>query len=337
VLVTRWPSQWTGLVSRRGRGGPAANADTYEPSISGDGNRIAFTTAASNLGATKGRSQVFVRDRKRGTTEQVSHARGYASSPAISGDGRRVAFVARDAAGATLIYLHDLSKHTTLRVSSPHDGVALGPAVSASGRFVAYTAVTDGRSTVMLRDIRRAVSVVVSRATGHHGAIARGDATDPSISADGRRVAFSSTATNLSTDKPDDRRGVFVRDMRRGTTTLVSAKVPPAAGSAAPPLAPPVEVRSAPAALLAHQIAIVDNAFNHGDDRPVARLRAGRQLTWVWRSRQSHQVMLASGPGDVRSPTQSHGRFSIRLTRPGTYRFVCSIHAPGMRMTAIVR
>jgi hypothetical protein len=29
--------------------------------------------------------------------------------------------------------------------------------------------------------------------------------------------------------------------------------------------------------------------------------------------------------------------FSIRLTTPGTYRFVCSIHAPGMRMTPIVR
>jgi plastocyanin len=224
-----------------------------------------------------------------------------------------------------------------LRVSSPRDGVALGPAVSASGRFIAYTAVADGRSTVMLRDIRRAASVVVSRATGHPGAVARGDATDPSISAAGRRVAFSSTATNLSPDKPDDRRGVFVRDMRRGTTTLVSAKAPPAAGSTAAPLAPPLEGRNAPAGLGARQVAIVDNAFNHGDDRPVARLHAGQQLTWLWRSRQSHQVTLASGPGAVRSPTQSHGRFSVRLARPGTYVFVCSIHAPGMRMTAIVR
>jgi Tol biopolymer transport system component/plastocyanin len=337
VFATRWPSQRIELVSRRGRGGPAANADTYEPVISGDGNRIAFTTAASNLGAPVRRSQVFMRDRRRGTTVQVSHARGYASSPAISADGRRVAFVARDAAGTTQIYLSDLHKHTTLRVSSQRDGVALGPAVSASGRFVAYTAVRDNRSTVMLRDIRRAVSVVVSRATGHRGALARGDATDASISGDGRRVAFSSTATNLSSDKPDDRRGVFVRDMRRGTTTLVSAKVAPTADSAAPPPPQAPELRSARAALGARQIAIVDNAFNHGDDRPLARLHAGQRLTWLWRSRQSHQVTLASGPGDVRSPTQSHGRFSIRLTRPGIYRFVCSIHAPGMRMTAVVR
>jgi plastocyanin len=188
----------------------------------------------------------------------------------------------------------------------------------------------------MWRDMRRADPVAASRATGHLGEMARGDAADPSISADGRRVAFSSTATNLSADKPDDRRGVFVRDIRRGTTTLVSAKVAPAAGSAAPPLAEPLEARSAPA-LGARQIAIIDNAFNHGSDRPVARLREGQQLTWLWRSRQSHQVTLASGPGEVHSPTQSRGRFSIHLTKPGTYRFVCSIHAPGMRMTAIVR
>jgi Tol biopolymer transport system component/plastocyanin len=315
VLVTLWSSRRTLLVSRRGRSGPAADADTYEPSISGDGNRIAFTTAASNLGAPGGRSQVFVRDRRRGTTELV----GRGASPAISADGRRVAFAA-----GRRVFVRDLAGRRTVRVSSPGDGVALGPAVSATGRFVAYTAIANGRSRVMLRDLRRRAPVVVAR-----------DAVDPSISGSGRLVAFSSTA--WVPGKPDDRRGVFVRDLRAGTTQLASAKVPPPApGAPTPPLAAPVKAIPT-VALGAHQVAIVDNAFHQGSDRPVVRLDAGQRLTWLWRSRQSHEVTLYRGPGAIRSPTQSSGRYSARLSRPGTYEFVCAIHAPGMRMTAIVR
>ncbi len=47
--------------------------------------------------------------------------------------------------------------------------------------------------------------------------------------------------------------------------------------------------------------------------------------------------MLASPARLLRSPAQASGRYSVRLTRPGTYDFVCAIHAPGMHMTAIVR
>jgi plastocyanin len=104
-------------------------------------------------------------------------------------------------------------------------------------------------------------------------------------------------------------------------------KLPPAAGL------PGVR----PLHLHAHQVAIVDNAFHHGTDRPTIQLRAGQRLTWVWRSQQSHQVLLATPERLLRSHTQTHGRFSVRLTKPGTYDFVCSIHAPGMHMTAIVR
>jgi plastocyanin len=148
-------------------------------------------------------------------------------------------------------------------------------------------------------------------------------------------VAFSSTAP--VTGKPDDRRGVFVRDMRAATARLASAVVPPPGGGAKPVLAPPLKAIPTSAALGTHQVAIVDNAFHRGSDRPVVRLTAGQRLTWLWRSRQSHEVSLYRGPGVASSPAQSHGRYSVRLTRPGTYRFVCAIHAPGMTMTAIVR
>jgi plastocyanin len=315
VLVTLWPSRRTVLVSRRGRSGPAANADTYEPSISRDGNRIAFTSAASNLGAAGGRSTVFVRDRARGLNIVV----GRGASPAISGDGRHVAF-----AKGRRVFVRDLDSGTTRGVSRARDGVALGPAISAGGRFVAYTATTGATSTVMLRDLRRRRTIVVAR-----------DATDPSVSADGRLVAFSSTRSIAG--KPDDRRGVLMRDMRTGRTALVSAKVPPPGGGPVPPLAAPLKPVAATPALGARQVEIVDNAFHRGTDRPLIRLDAGQRLTWLWRSRQSHEVQLYRGPGQVLSPTQTAGHYSVRLTRPGTYTFVCAIHAPGMRMTAIVR
>ena len=282
------------------------------------------------------RSQVFVRDLERGTTTKVSEPPAPPRAPRSPATGGASRSSSRPEAGRRS-GCTTCAQATTVAVSAPEDGTALRPAVSADGRFVAYAAVADGRSTVMLRDLRRRRAVVVSRATGRRGALADDDAVDPSISADGRRVAFASTATNLAAGKPDDRRGVFLRDMRRGTTSLVSAPVPPPSDAPKPALAPPQEDIPAGRPLTARRVAIVDNAFNQGRDRPVARLSAGQRLTWLWRSRQSHQVTIGDGPMRLTSPTKTHGRFSARLTEPGTYTFVCSIHAPGMRMTAIVR
>jgi plastocyanin len=85
-------------------------------------------------------------------------------------------------------------------------------------------------------------------------------------------------------------------------------------------------------------VSVNDNAFHRGVDRPVVRVRAGGTVTWRWRSRQSHQVTVTRGPQRFRSPTRSGGgTFSVRLRRRGSYRIVCPIHAPGMRMTVVVR
>ena len=59
---------------------------------------------------------------------------------------------------------------------------------------------------------------LVSRATGGTGAVGNGKSNYPSISDDGTAVAFVSSATNLGGNTP----GVFVRDMKRDRTRLVS-------------------------------------------------------------------------------------------------------------------
>ena len=241
------------LASRAGRTGAGANAAVFEPAISGDGRKVAFTSAASNLGAGRlaGRTQVFVRDVARRTTTLVSRANGrrgavaagYSSEPSISQDGRFVAFssAARNlgstpaGTGASRIYVRDLARRRTIALTDASDGFVLHPSISGDGRRVAYTAIDRDRSRVLVRDVlpRRSAARLVSRATGAGGAAADGPSTDPSISADGRRVAFSSLATNLAAGKPDDRRGVFVRDLRRATTTLVSGAVAPGAPAGA--------------------------------------------------------------------------------------------------------
>ena len=349
------------LASRAGRNGPGANAAVFEPAISADGSKVAFTSAASNLGAgdLKGRTQVFVRDMQRRTTTLVSRASGrrgaiaadYSSEPAISQNGRFVAFASaarnlgseRPNAGETRIYVRDLARGRTIAVTDARDGFVLSPSISADGRRVAYAAIDGDHSRVLVRDVRspRAAATLVSRASGRTGAAADGSSSDPSISADGRRVAFSSLATNLAAGKPDDRRGVFVRDLEAATTTLVSAAVASgtAAGAGAQnPTARPRRPRLDTARRVgAALVSIVDNAFHRGVDRPVVRLNRGGRVHWRWDSQQSHQVSTRSGPGRLASPTRTDGRFSARLTTPGRYVLVCSIHAPGMRMTVDVR
>ncbi|MDQ3677752.1 MAG: hypothetical protein M3401_13300, partial [Actinomycetota bacterium] len=243
VYVTDLRTGRATLASRGAGSSQGADDGVYDPAISSDGSKVAFTTAASNLGAgdLHGRTQVFVRDLKAQTTRLVSRASGargaiandYSADPAISGDGRYVAFssAAGNIAGRTSrrdsrIYVRDLKTGNTNAVS-PARGFALKPSISADGRVVAYSSLRRGQSRVHVRSARgHGPQRLVSRASGPRGAAANRTSADASISADGRRVAFTSAATNLSIAKPDDRRGVFVRNLRTHATTLVSAPVP---------------------------------------------------------------------------------------------------------------
>ena len=84
-------------------------------------------------------------------------------------------------------------------------------------------------------------------------------------------------------------------------------------------------------------VAVLDNAFHRGVDRPVVRLSAGQRVTWRWRSRQSHGVAVRAGPERFAGAIRSGGSFTHRFARAGTYRLECPLHAPGMRMVVVVR
>ncbi len=304
----------------------------YEPRITTDGRFVAFTAvtsrAAGGPGATS--SQVMLRDLAQHTTTTISTGvEGFASDPTVSGDGRLVAFTAGQP--MPRLYVRDVAAGSTQALTAPDAGAVVDPQLSDDGRVLAYTVVRGARSHVEVRHL--------DGGAGEQVASAKGSVTDPSLSADGAVLAFTSDAPDLAPAKTDPSRGVFVRDLRAGTTTLVSAPTKPAPAKAPLPTATAPEAL-APASigtLAAPRISILDNAFVRGHEDPTLRVTRGTVVTWRWRSQSSHNVTVRSGPQHFRSPTRSRGVFARRLVRAGTYRIVCTLHSPGMGMTVIVR
>ena len=177
----------TQLVSRTSAGVAAnGHSDAGEATaLSGSGRFVVFDSTAANLpggdGATR---RIYVRDARTGKTRLVS----------------------KDNAGDPLV--------------SPADN----PGISASGRFISYDSAgvglpgANGFSQVWLYDRKRKRTKLVSRANS--GAAADADSRDPSASANGRRIAFTSSASNLPGATGDSQ--VYVRDLKRGRTILAS-------------------------------------------------------------------------------------------------------------------
>ena len=229
-------------------GGVQANETSYAYSISADGRYVAFYSYATNLvpGDTNGLVDIFVRDRRSGTTERVSvdsagsQANGQSYYPAISSDGRYVAFssyatnlVPGDTNGYGDVFVRDRQSATTERVSvdsagAQGDAESEFPSISADGRYVVFTsdstnlvhADTNGYSDVFVRDRQNATTQRVSVNTGN--VQANGDSDYASISADGRYVAFGSMASNLVSGDTNGVEDVFVRDRQNRTTARVS-------------------------------------------------------------------------------------------------------------------
>ncbi|HXY25409.1 MAG TPA: IPT/TIG domain-containing protein [Candidatus Acidoferrum sp.] len=94
------------------------------------------------------------------------------------------------------------------------------PAVSLDGRYVAYTAVQDGHSHVFLRDTCEGATSACQSSSAllsvsSDGSPAAGDSHSPSMSSDGRYIAFSSAAPNLVENSPPGRQ-IYLRDTCAG-------------------------------------------------------------------------------------------------------------------------
>ncbi|WP_053764206.1 S8 family serine peptidase [Streptomyces sp. AS58] len=226
--------------------GNQSNDDVWWPEVSDDGQVVAFTSQASNLvpGDTNGSLDIFVNDRRAQTTHRVSVATGgaqgndFSLTPTLSGDGRHVGFnsaatnlVPGDTNGQTDAFVHDRSTGTTERVSvasdgTPGNGLSSPPSLSGDGRYAVFHSDADNlvpRDTnndtdVFLHDRRTGTTVRISQARS--GEPAQGNSREQSVSADGRYVAFQSTAGDIVPGDTDGLADVFVHDRETGTTTL---------------------------------------------------------------------------------------------------------------------
>jgi putative cell wall-binding protein/Tol biopolymer transport system component len=211
------------------------------PAISGDGRIVAFSSQAKltsepNLGGF----QIYVRDRSAGRTELASvnlagnaGADGNSMSPTMSTSGDLVAFsstandlTSRGTAKTESIYLRDRKAGVTTLESidytgSIHVGLAIHPALSADGTHLSFEStgrnvVPDGGvgSTIVqayVRDLTRGLTRLVSRPMSGTG-FGNADSTRPVPSHDGALVAFTSAATDLTSETASGIGQVYLRN-----------------------------------------------------------------------------------------------------------------------------
>ena len=245
--------QFTTLVSVASDGTQATDVCRF-PVISGDGRFVVFKSRADTLvpNDTNGRWDVFVRDRVLGLTERVNvttagvEATGPISdtttfpAAAISANGRWVVFASQDTnldPGDTNsrldVFVRDREAGTTVLVSRALGGLSGSaasdqPAISADGRFVAFRSTandlvpgdTNAKDDIFVRDLTTNTTTRVGLAIG--GGQPDGFANSPSLSADGRFVAFSSQSTNLVSLDASIWYDVYVCDRLTGVNELVN-------------------------------------------------------------------------------------------------------------------
>lgn len=225
-----------------------ANGESGFPSLSGDGRWVAFSSRASNLvgGDTNGGYDIFVRDRRAGTTSRVSvssakgQANGSSIDAMISADARWVTFssdagnlVGGDTNGVGDEFLRDRSLGTTIRISvstagGQGNGRSYPQAITPDGRYVA---VVSEASNLVPGDTNRLPDVFIhdrvnrttSRSSVSSGNGQGNGASDgATLSADGLTLVFRSLASNLVAGDTNNSYDVFVGDRRRATTQRVS-------------------------------------------------------------------------------------------------------------------
>ena len=254
--VQLWDAQaGTNLtVSVAWNGSLPTNSISDTPAVSADGRYVVFMSNATNLtgNVVSNGFHIYCRDVQAGTTQLidvdtngVGSANPLAAVPVMSSNGWDIAFACRggdlangDQNGVFNVYLRDLNSHTTELISQldaslilrTGDGLSfLSPsALSDDGRKIVFTSLSDdlvpndsnGNRDVFVYDTQAGTNTLVS--VGMDGNSAAGLSSSPVMSANGRFVLFTSTATNLVANNTNGAADIYLRDLDMGTTTLVN-------------------------------------------------------------------------------------------------------------------
>ncbi|PYJ56499.1 MAG: hypothetical protein DME24_22060 [Verrucomicrobia bacterium] len=230
------------------------NSDSSDSVISSDGRFVLFLSSANNLVTNDDNGKfvdVFLRDRTNGVTTLVSvnqtgvgGGNGNSVSPAASTDGRYVVFeseasnlVANDTNGVSDVFMRDLQTGTTTLVSvnsagTGGNGASTSPLISPDGRYVAFVSAagnlvandTNNANDIFVRDLQNNTTTLVS--VSMDGATSGNGGSDwPTMTPDGRWVAFVSKATNLVAGASNNLGDIYARDLVSGTTIWVGTNV----------------------------------------------------------------------------------------------------------------
>jgi Tol biopolymer transport system component len=252
-----WDSQSgaTLLVSADPSGNVPTNSVCDSPGMDPTGRLVSFLSGAPGLvtNALAGDYHLYLRDTAGNVTTLLdadTNAIGSSVSPAtvprLNDNGGFVAFesldtglVANDRNHDYDLLIHDLSNGTNELISAHHPALPSASAnsfsliyahgISADGQRIAFTSEADNLiendtnsfRDIFVRDLLAGTNILVS--AGTNGVPGDGLSCEPALSANGRYVAFTSSADNLVPNDANRSSDVFVRDLQAGQTVLVSA------------------------------------------------------------------------------------------------------------------
>ena len=218
----------------RASGAAGAPADSVDDAaISADGRRVAFVSPSAVLGA-QGKDHVFVRDLETATTTAVAPTQpGLATAPRLDASGSRIVWKTelpgnKGMSKESHTWVADVAGGTPVKLEAGSSSAeADNPAISADGTRASFSTEEalvpgddNGDSDVYVRQLATGALTLAS-STGAAGP-SSGSAYVSQLSADGRRIAFESGATNLAPADTDSASDLFVRDLDSGTMTLAS-------------------------------------------------------------------------------------------------------------------
>uniref|UniRef100_UPI000AFDF976 TolB family protein n=1 Tax=Streptomyces atriruber TaxID=545121 RepID=UPI000AFDF976 len=210
--------------------------DAHSPTVSDNGRYVVYANSFVNGPRGDDWSDLWLRDRRTGKLSQVD--RSYDGSKtekeslnaSISGDGGTVVFESRDTHlvpddndTAWNVFVHDVASGRNQRIhgtqGGPGEAYTRSPAISRDGRHLTYMSeLTEPGSQygkewpVYLRDLKKGATTLVTPDTS--GGAATATVAPGGISADARRIAFSSGDAGLLPGDTNDGNDVFVRHLR---------------------------------------------------------------------------------------------------------------------------
>lgn len=247
--IFRWDRQTASTIkiTEAGAGGDTDD-DSFDPTISADGQRIAYSTEATNIDADddNGISDMYVWSADTDESDRISEtladgdANGASNAGVIAANGTHVTFsshasdlVLNDGNGARDVFRHNIETDTTALVSRATSGdtndYSSGSAISADGRFVAFASAAEnlvaggtpdnGLTNTFVRDMIAGTTVLVSRER-NGGATDNYSFAPATVSDDGRLVIFPSRASDLVAGDTNGQSDAFLWDRATGTLTM---------------------------------------------------------------------------------------------------------------------